>query len=326
MLLQVKELKKYFQIRKGLLGKADTVRAVDNISFDLEKGKTLGLVGESGCGKTTTSKLILRLLTCTSGKVYFEDEDIFNLNKDSMRHLRQQMQLVFQNPYGCLNPRMQIGDIIGEPLIIHRLAKGRQKKEKIAQLLQLVGLSPDWNNRYPHEFSGGQLQRIGIARALATSPKLIVLDEPVSSLDVSIQAQIVNLLCDLQEELKLSYIFISHDLRIVRQISDRVAVMYLGKIVELATTAEIYSRALHPYTQKLLASIPVPNPQIRKKMDILAGEVPSPINPPAGCRFQTRCEELSDKCKEYEPELKKISPHHFVACHQRGNYDNKDKC
>ncbi|MEW6608792.1 MAG: oligopeptide/dipeptide ABC transporter ATP-binding protein [bacterium] len=315
MLLQVKELKKYFHLRKGLLGKADIVRAVDNISFDLEKGKTLGLVGESGCGKSTTSKLILRLLASTSGKVYFEDEDIFNLNKDSMRHLRQQMQLVFQNPYGCLNPRMQIGDIIGEPLIIHRLAKGRQKKEKIAQLLQLVGLSPDWKNRYPHEFSGGQLQRIGIARALATSPKLIILDEPVSSLDVSIQAQIINLLCDLQEELRLTYIFISHDLRIVRQISDRVAVMYLGKIVELATTAEIYSRAVHPYTQKLLASILLPNPQMRKKMDVLADEVPSPINPPAGCRFHPRCEQAKDECKENIPELKRIKVDHFVACH-----------
>ncbi|MEW6095562.1 MAG: ABC transporter ATP-binding protein [bacterium] len=315
MLLQVKNLKKYFQVKKGVFGKSYKVAAVDDISFDLEKGKTLGLVGESGCGKSTTAKVILRLISPTSGKVYFEDKDIFALDKNLMRNLRQEMQLVFQNPYSCLNPRIRIGNIISEPLTIHRLAKGRQKKEKVAYLLELVGLSPDWINRYPHEFSGGQQQRIGIARALATSPKLIILDEPISSLDVSIQAQIINLLQDLQQELKLTYIFISHDLRMVRQMSDRVAVMYLGKIVELASTSQLYSNPAHPYTQRLLSSIPVPDPQVRGKIKVLSGDVPSPINPPSGCRFHPRCEKAKSECREYAPELKKINKDHFVACH-----------
>lgn len=314
MLLQVKRLKKYFQVKKGIFGKSYTLAAVDDISFDLETGETLGLVGESGCGKSTTARVILRLLSSTSGKVYFEDKDVFALKNDVIRNLRQQMQLVFQNPYSCLNPRMRIGNIISEPLTIHRLAKGKQKKEKVAQLLELVGLSPDWDNRYPHEFSGGQQQRIGIARALATSPKLIILDEPISSLDVSIQAQIINLLMDLQERLKLSYIFISHDLRMVRQISDRVAVMYLGKIVELASTSELYTHPAHPYTQRLLSSIPVFDPQVHGQIKVLWGDVPSPINPPSGCRFHPRCEQVSDKCKDYTPELKKIDQNHFVAC------------
>jgi oligopeptide/dipeptide ABC transporter ATP-binding protein len=315
MLLHVKNLKKYFYIKKGIFGKSYTLAAVDDVSFDLEKGKTLGLVGESGCGKSTTAKVILRLISATSGKVYFEDKDIFNLDKEAMRTLRKQMQLVFQNPYSSLNPRMKIKDILSEPLIIHKLGNVNQRKEKVAQLLKLVGLSPDWDNRYPHEFSGGQLQRIGIARALATSPKLIILDEPVASLDVSIQAQVINLLQDLQQELNLSYIFISHDLRMVRQMSDKVAVMYLGKIVELADTDKLYSNCAHPYTQKLLASIPVPEPKLRGKMEVLPGDVPSPINPPSGCRFHTRCKQAKYECKEHEPELKEISHDHFVACY-----------
>lgn len=315
MLLQVKELKKYFQVKKGIFGKSYTVAAVDNISFDLEKGKTLGLVGESGCGKSTTAKVILRLLPPTGGKVYFEERDIFELNKNSMRSLHKQMQLVFQNPYTCLNPRLKIGDIIAEPLTIHKLYRGKQKKEKVSEILELVGLSKDWYERYPHEFSGGQRQRIGIARALATSPELIILDEPISSLDVSIQAQIINLLQDLQQKLKLSYIFISHDLRMVRQMSDRVAVMYLGKIVELADTAELYTHPTHPYTQWLISSIPVPDPQCRDKIKVLWGDVPSPINLPSGCRFHPRCEKVNDECRKYTPELKKITKNHFVACH-----------
>jgi oligopeptide transport system ATP-binding protein len=315
VLLQVKNLKKYFYIKKGIWGKSYTLAAVDDISFELQKGKTLGLVGESGCGKSTTAKLILRLISATSGKVYFEDKDIFALNKDVMRSLRKEIQLVFQNPYSALNPRMKIKDILSEPLIIHKLANTSQRKEKVTQLLKLVGLSPNWHNRYPHEFSGGQLQRIGIARALATSPKLIILDEPVSSLDVSIQAQIINLLQDLQQELNLSYIFISHDLRMVRQISDIVAVMYLGKIVELADADKLYNNPAHPYTQKLLASIPIPDPKMRAKIEVLPGDVPSPINPPSGCRFHPRCEQDSDECKKYAPELKRIDQDHFVACH-----------
>lgn len=316
MLLQVKNLKKIFYIKKGIFGKSYTLSPVDDISFDLEKGKTLGLVGESGCGKSTTAKLILRLIPATSGKVYFEEKDIFSLNKDLMRSLRKEMQLVFQNPYSCLNPRMKIGDIISEPVIIHKLANKRQRKEKVAQLLKLVGLSPDWHNRYPHEFSGGQQQRIGIARALATYPKLIILDEPVSSLDVSIQAQIINLLQDLQQELNLTYIFISHDLRMVRQMSDKVAVMYLGKIVELADTSELYTHPAHPYTKKLLSSIPVPDPKMRGKMKVLSGDVPSPISPPQGCRFHPRCDVAKAECKEYAPELKNINPKHLVACNK----------
>lgn len=315
MLLQVKELKKYFQVKKGIFGKSYTVAAVDDISFDLEKGKTLGLVGESGCGKSTTAKVILRLLPPTGGKVYFEERDVFELNKNSMRPFRKQMQLVFQNPYTCLNPRLKIGDIIAEPLTIHKLYRGKQKKEKVSEILELVGLSKDWYHRYPHEFSGGQRQRIGIARALATSPELIILDEPISSLDVSIQAQIINLLQDLQQELKLSYIFISHDLRMVRQMSDRVAVMYLGKIVELADTAELYTNPTHPYTQWLISSIPVPDPQCRDKIKVLWGDVPSPINLPSGCRFHPRCEKVNEECRKYTPELKKITQNHFVACH-----------
>lgn len=315
MLLQVRNLKKYFQVKTGIFEKPYIVTAVDDISFDLEKGKTLGLVGESGCGKSTTARIILRLLTPTSGKVYFEGKDIFALKKELMHNLRQQMQLVFQNPYSSLNPRMRIGDIIAEPLTIHKLAKGKQKREKVAEILELVGLSKDWYKRYPHEFSGGQQQRICIARALATSPKLIILDEPVSSLDVSIQAQIINLLQDLQQEMKLTYIFISHDLRMVRQMSDIVAVMYLGKIVELAPTSELYSNPIHPYTQKLLSSIPIPDPQARDKIKVLLGDVPSPINPPTGCRFHPRCEQVKDECKQYAPELKKINFNHFVACH-----------
>jgi len=318
MFLQVKELKKYFQVKKGFLGKSYTLSAVDDVSFDLEKGKTLGLVGESGCGKSTTARVILRLLSPTSGKVYFEDRDVFTLNKDSMRHLRKEMQLVFQNPYTSLNPRLKIGDIISEPLTIHQLVKGKEKKEKVAQLLELVGLSKDWAHRYPHEFSGGQLQRIGIARALATSPKLVILDEPVSSLDVSIQAQIINLLQDLQQKWELSYIFISHDLRMMWQISDTIAVMYLGKIVELATTPELYTNPIHPYTQRLLSSIPPLNPQCRDKIKVLWGDVPSLINPPSGCKFHTRCEQVKDECRKYIPELKRITHNHLVACHWIG--------
>lgn len=317
-LLEVRNLKKYFPIKGGVFSKTvGYVYAVDDISFTLNKGETLGLVGESGCGKSTTGRAILRLIEPTSGEVCFEGQDITKLDKGDMRALRREMQIIFQDPYASLNPRMTIGSIIGEPLEIHKIARGAEKEERVASLLQKVGLRAEDMRKYPHEFSGGQRQRIGIARALALNPKLIVCDEPVSALDVSIQAQVINLLDDLQKDLNLSYLFIAHNLNVVEHISNRVAVMYLGKIVELATDTALYSNPRHPYTEALLSAVPIPDPTVKKKRIILEGDVPSPINPPSGCHFHTRCPYKEKICEEVEPEFKDIGGGHWVACHVR---------
>ena len=318
LLLAVKHLKKHFPIKGGVFSKiVGYVYAVDDITFTLEKGETLGLVGESGCGKSTTGRTILRLIEPTDGVIYFEGQDITNLDKGAMRALRREMQIIFQDPYASLNPRMTVGSIIGEPLEIHKIAKGSEKEERVASLLQKVGLRAEDMRKYPHEFSGGQRQRIGIARALALNPKLIVCDEPVSALDVSIQAQVINLLEDLQAEFGLSYLFIAHNLNVVEHISNRVAVMYLGQIVELASDQELYKNPQHPYTEALLSAVPIPDPTIKKKRIILEGDVPSPINPPKGCHFHTRCMYKEKICEEVEPEFKDIGGGHWVACHFR---------
>jgi oligopeptide transport system ATP-binding protein len=315
-LLQVKNLKKYFPIKGGIFSKTvGHVQAVDDISFDLYPGETVGLVGESGCGKSTAARTILRLIEPTGGEVFFEGQDILKLGKKPMRALRRQMQIIFQDPYASLNPRMTVASIVGEPLEIHKIAKGRAKEERVANILEKVGLRPEHMRRYPHEFSGGQRQRIGIARALALNPKLIIGDEPVSALDVSIQAQVINLLEDLQREFNLTYLIIAHDLSVVEHISDRVAVMYLGKIVELATDRELYENPSHPYTEALLSAVPRPDPSIKKQRIILPGDVPSPINPPSGCRFHTRCLYAKADCKTVEPPLQDIGGGHYVACH-----------
>jgi oligopeptide transport system ATP-binding protein len=317
-LLAVKHLKKHFPIKGGVFSKTiGYVYAVDDITFTLEKGETLGLVGESGCGKSTTGRTILRLIEPTDGVIYFEGQDITNLDKGAMRALRREMQIIFQDPYASLNPRMTVGSIVGEPLEIHKIAKGSEKEERVASLLQKVGLRAEDMRKYPHEFSGGQRQRIGIARALALNPKLIVCDEPVSALDVSIQAQVINLLEDLQAEFGLSYLFIAHNLNVVEHISNRVAVMYLGQIVELASDQELYKNPQHPYTEALLSAVPIPDPTIKKKRIILEGDVPSPINPPKGCHFHTRCMYKEKICEEVEPEFKDIGGGHWVACHFR---------
>jgi len=317
-LLEVKHLKKHFPIKGGVFSKIiGYVYAVDDINFTLEKGETLGLVGESGCGKSTTGRTILRLIEPTDGAIYFEGQDITNLDKSAMRALRREMQIIFQDPYASLNPRMTVGSIIGEPLEIHKIAKGSEKEERVASLLQKVGLRAEDMRKYPHEFSGGQRQRIGIARALALNPKLIVCDEPVSALDVSIQAQVINLLEDLQAEFGLSYLFIAHNLNVVEHISNRVAVMYLGQIVELASDEELYRNPQHPYTEALLSAVPIPDPTVKKKRIILEGDVPSPINPPRGCHFHTRCMYKDKICEEVEPEFKDIGGGHWVACHFR---------
>jgi len=318
-LLRVKNLKKYFPIRGGLFSReVARVHAVDDVSIDIIKGETLGLVGESGCGKSTTGRCILRLIEPTAGEVWFGDQNVTTLDKRSLRHLRRDMQIIFQDPYASLNPRMTVGSIIGEALVIHKLAKTkREREERVVHLLETVGLSSEHLRRYPHEFSGGQRQRIGIARALAVNPKLIVADEPVSALDVSIQAQVINLLEDLQKQFNLTYLFIAHDLSVVEHISTRVAVMYLGKIVEIAPAKELYNNPKHPYTEALLSAVPIPDPAVKRKRIILEGDVPSPIKPPSGCRFHTRCALRVPSCSENEQVLKEVSRDHWVACQVR---------
>ncbi len=314
-LVEVKNLKKYFPKNKGLLGgKKAFVKAVDDVSFTINKGETLGLVGESGCGKSTTGRMLMRLLDPTEGQILFEGNDISRLNDNQIRNMRKDFQMVFQDPYASLNPRMKVGDIIAEPLIIHGYPK-EERLERVQHLLEVVGLSAYHADRYPHEFSGGQRQRIGIARALAVNPKLIIADEPVSALDVSIQSQILNLLKDLQEKFQLTYLFIAHDLSVVEHISDRVGVMYLGKIVEIADKDTLYQEPLHPYTKALLSAVPIPNPRIKRERIILTGDIPSPSNPPSGCTFHTRCPFVTEECKKVVPKLKQISDGHYVSCY-----------
>jgi oligopeptide transport system ATP-binding protein len=315
-LLEVIELKKHYRMKEGAFSRGRRVlKAVDGVSFNLKQGESLGLVGESGCGKTTTGRCILRLIEPTSGQVRFLGKDLLGLNAEDLRLVRRHMQMIFQDPYASLNPRMTVLAIVEEPLVIHQIGDRSERVERVANLLKTVGLDPTYMKRYPHEFSGGQRQRIGIARALALEPKLIVADEPVSALDVSVQAQIINLLQDLQEKLKLSFVFIAHDLSVVQHFSDRIAVMYLGKIVELAFSEELFKVPLHPYTQVLLTSIPVPDPTMRKNRDLLKTDVPSLLNLPTGCRFHSRCPIAIERCKSEEPELRELRPGHWVACH-----------
>ena len=309
-LVRVRGLVKHFPVE----GSDDVVRAVDGVTFEIVKGETLGLVGESGCGKSTVGRCLLRLIEPTRGEVEFAGRDVLSLGAGELRRLRREMQIIFQDPYASLNPRMRVRDIVAEPLRIHGVEGRDRVREKVGELLRRVGLDPDYMDRYPHEFSGGQRQRIGIARALALNPKLIVADEPVSALDVSVQAQVINLLEELQREFDLTYLFISHGLAVVEHISDRVAVMYLGRIVEVATAAELYANPLHPYTRALLSAIPVPDPTRKRDRIVLRGDVPTPINPPSGCRFHTRCPEAVPECSQIDPDLREVAPGHTVAC------------
>jgi len=318
-LLRIRNLKKYFPVRSGLFSRETAhVHAVDDVSFDIAEGETLGLVGESGCGKSTTGRAILRLIEPTSGEIWFRDRDVTKLGERSMRHLRKEIQMIFQDPYSSLDPRMTVGSIIGEALLVHRMAANRNaREERVVELLEIVGLSAEHLHRYPHEFSGGQRQRIGIARALAVNPRMIVCDEAVSALDVSVQAQVINLLEDLQTRFGLTYLFVAHDLSVVEHISTRVAVMYLGRIVELAPAKDLYINPRHPYSEALLSAVPVPDPTMKRQRIILEGDVPSPINPPSGCRFHTRCPLRVPSCSHNEQVLTEVSPGHWVACQVR---------
>ena len=316
VLLKVENLKKYFPIKGGVMQRTvGYVKAVDGVSFEIKRGETVGLVGESGCGKSTTGRTILNLLEKTEGKIYFEGKDLDELSKSQLRKMRPKMQLIFQDPYSSLNPRMTVGKIIGEALLNHKMVSKNDLREKVLETMKICGLAPYQIDRYPHEFSGGQRQRIGIARALILNPDFIVADEPVSALDVSIQAQIINLLQDLKKEKNFSYLFISHDLSVVEHICDKVGVMYLGSLVELASSDEIFKNPLHPYTKALMSAIPIPDPTVKRERIILTGDIPSPANPPKGCKFHTRCPYVTDKCKEENPEYREVSEGHFVACH-----------
>ena len=319
LLLEVDNLKKYFPVRGGIFGKTTAhVKAVDGVSFTLRKGETLGLVGESGSGKSTTGRAILRLIEPSGGRVRFDGQDVLTLGKKELRALRRRMQIIFQDPYASLNPRMTVGSIVGEPFAIHKIAYGEERAHRVEALLMRVGLSADQMRRYPHEFSGGQRQRIGVARALALNPEFIIGDEPVSALDVSVQAQVINLLEDLQKEFGLSYLIIAHDLSVVRHISHRIAVMYLGKIVEIADNEALYGDPQHPYTEALLSAVPVPDPRRKQKRIVLKGDIPSSINPPSGCVFHTRCPIAEDRCKTELPELRTLPDGRMLACHLRG--------
>lgn len=319
VLLRVTNLVKHFPIMQGIIiqKQIGAVHAVDDVSFDVRRGETLGLVGESGCGKSTTGRTVLQLYRPTSGSVEFDGVDLVHLKGEELRHMRRKMQMIFQDPYASLNPRMTVGEIVGEPLVVHNIAKQKEIDERVANLLDLVGLNPAFSTRYPHEFSGGQRQRIGVARALALQPSFIVCDEPISALDVSIQAQVVNLLEDLQKQFNLTYLFIAHDLSMVRHISNRIAVMYLGVIVELADRDELYLHPLHPYAQALLSAVPIPDPvaDAKRQRVLLEGDVPSPVNPPSGCHFRTRCSIAQAICAEQKPAFRELKPDHFVACH-----------
>lgn len=316
VLLEVKGLKKYFPITGGLFGKkTGEVKAVDDISFFVKKGETLGIVGESGCGKSTTGRMLMRLIEPSDGNIVFQGKNLTTLSDTEMRKVRKDMQMVFQDPFASLNPRHTVEKILEEPLIVHGVSNKAERKQKVKEMLEVVGLSSYHAKRYPHQFSGGQRQRIGIARALMTKPKLIIADEPVSALDVSIQSQVLNLLEDLQNEFQLTYIFIAHDLGVVKHISDRVGVMYLGRLVEITTAKQLYANPLHPYTKALLNAVPIPDPELKKTRELLTGDIPSPANPPEGCAFHTRCKECMDICKTARPQLKEIEPGHFAACH-----------